>query len=98
MRKALAVLVSLVPLCAQSPAGATRQTLAQTLAAERSQAGGKPSAAPALLLDHGGPVLSSSKTFAIYWGQTGDFPVDLVTGMQSLFEGFVGSSYLGIAQ
>ena len=55
-------------------------------------------ASPAPLLDHGGPVVSSSNTYAIYWGPTGDFPGDLSSGMASLLTGFNGSSYLGIAQ
>src|SRR5947208_10875242 len=50
------------------------------------------------LIDHGGTVLPASRTYAIYWGTTGDFPVDLQSGMASLLSGFNGSSYLGIAQ
>jgi hypothetical protein len=50
------------------------------------------------LIDHGGPVLTASKTWAIYWGNASNFPSDLQSGMTSLLSGFNGSSYLGIAQ
>ncbi len=50
------------------------------------------------LVDHGGLVLSASKTWAIYWGPSADFPSDLESGMATLLAGFDGSSYLGIAQ
>ena len=56
----------------------------------------KPAALP--LLDHGGPVLTSSKSYAIYWGDQTAFPSDLESGMASMLGGFAGSSYLGIAQ
>ena len=49
------------------------------------------------LIDHGGVVLDSSATYAIYWGRPSDFPGDLETGMEELLSGFSGSSYLGIA-
>jgi hypothetical protein len=47
------------------------------------------------LIDHGGPVLSVSTTYAIYWGTS--FPSDLKASMTSLFQGFEKSSYLAIA-
>ena len=50
------------------------------------------------LIDHGGPVLLSSVTHAIYWGPAADFPPDLASGMDTLLSGFNGSAYLGIAQ
>jgi hypothetical protein len=50
------------------------------------------------LADHGGPVLPSSKTFAIYWGPAADFPSDLEMGMAALLAGMDGSSYLGIGE
>jgi hypothetical protein len=50
------------------------------------------------LIDHGGPVLSTSTTHAIFWGPAGDFPSDLPGGMASLLFGFKGSDYLGIAK
>ena len=48
------------------------------------------------LIDHGGPVLSSSNTYAVYWGDQTAFPPDLKTGMASLLGGFNGSAYMGI--
>jgi hypothetical protein len=56
----------------------------------------KPTGGDGLLIDHGGPVLSSSKTYAIYWGTQSDFAPDLNSAMASLLAGFNGSSYLGI--
>jgi hypothetical protein len=57
----------------------------------------KKAAAPVNVVDHGGPVLASSNTYAIYWGDQSAFPSDLQSGMASLFSGFNGSAYLGIA-
>jgi hypothetical protein len=50
------------------------------------------------LIDHGGAVLASSRTVAIYWGDQSAFPSDLESGMTSLLSGFSNSTYLGIAQ
>jgi hypothetical protein len=50
------------------------------------------------VVDHGGVVLPTSRTVAVYWGNPGDFPSDLQGAMTSLLSGFNGSSYLGIAQ
>ena len=75
----------------------SRQTYDQTVA--ETQGGPKKASGMAgPLIDHGGPVLPASKTYAIYWGPIGDFPVDLQSGMQALLSGFNGSSYLGIAE
>jgi len=49
------------------------------------------------LIDHGGVVLDSSATYAIYWGTPSDFPSDLEAGMADLLSGLSGSSYLDIA-
>ena len=49
------------------------------------------------LLDHGGFLLASSTTYAIYWGRQSDFPADLESGMEALLSGLNHSSYLGIA-
>jgi hypothetical protein len=56
---------------------------------------GKKTSGP--LLDHGGTVLASSTTYAIYWGTPSDFPADLEAGMAALLSGFDGSGYLDIA-
>ena len=50
------------------------------------------------LVDHGGPVLASSATYAIFWGQQSAWSSDVQTGIASLFGGFNGSNYLGISK
>jgi hypothetical protein len=50
------------------------------------------------LIDHGGPVLPASKTYAIWWGTASAFPSDAQTGLDALFNGLNGTSFLGIAQ
>jgi hypothetical protein len=49
------------------------------------------------LVDHGGKVLSTSNSYAIYWGDATAFPSDLESGMAAMLTGFESSSYLGIA-
>ena len=61
----------------------------------RPQHAAKPTAASPLL-DHGGKVLSSSTTYAIWWGSSG-FPTDEQSAIPSLLQGFGGSSYLATA-
>lgn len=75
---------------ASAGGAATSPAMARALGARRSGSGGA-------LIDHGGLVLASSKTYAIYWGPSAGFPSDLVTGMTQLLGGLNGSSYLGIA-
>ena len=58
---------------------------------------GGPGATPSPLIDHGGKVLTASKTYAIWWGAQADFPSDAQTGIPQLLGGFGGSSYLAIA-
>jgi hypothetical protein len=50
------------------------------------------------LLDHSGKILPTSHTYAIFWGPRSAWSGDVVTGIGSLFGGFNGSNYLGIAQ
>ena len=45
---------------------------------------------------HRGPVLQSSRTYAIYWGDQSAFPSDLYAGMVDLFTGFGSSPYSNI--
>lgn len=52
-------------------------------------------AAPGPLLDHGGPVLDASNTYAIFWGS--GFPSDEQAGVETLLKGLNGTAYLGIA-
>src|SRR5262245_47189652 len=49
------------------------------------------------LIDHGGTVLASSTTYAIYWGMPSDFPDDLEAGRAALLSGLDDSGYLDIA-
>ena len=48
------------------------------------------------LIDHGGEVLLSSNTYALWWGS--GWAGDVKPGITTLFQGFQGSAYLGIAQ
>jgi len=49
------------------------------------------------LIDHGGRILPSSGTYAIFWGDPSAFPSDAQTGLQALFADLNGTSFLGIA-
>jgi hypothetical protein len=66
--------------------------------AERPVAHGKPGSGPALLVDHGGPVLVHSRVVEIFWGPTSAFDPQLQPAMESLLGGMNGSAYLGVAQ
>ena len=48
------------------------------------------------LVDHGGPVLPTSHTVAIWWGDQTQFPADAKAGLDALLKGFGGSAFLGI--
>ena len=61
------------------------------------QSSSKSPSTPLPLVDHGGPVLTSSTTYAVFWGSASDFPSDEVQGVETMLEGFGGSSYLAIA-
>jgi hypothetical protein len=76
------------------------QSDARPVAFRSMNAGGAPGAqkkAGGPLIDHGGLVLDSSATYAIYWGTPANFPGDLESGMAALLTGLSDSSYLGIA-
>ena len=49
------------------------------------------------LINRGGPVITSSHTYAIFWGPQSAWSSDTQSGLASLFGGFGGSNYLGIA-
>lgn len=53
-------------------------------------------ASPGNLIDHGGPVLSNSNTYAIWWGNPAAFPADAQTGIDSFFQGLNGTSFLNL--
>ena len=61
----------------------------------RPQHAAKPTAS-SQLVDHGGKLLPSSKTYAIWWGGSG-FPSDEQGAIPSLLKGFGGSTYLATA-
>jgi hypothetical protein len=61
----------------------------------KAQHAAKPTAS-SQLVDHGGKLLSSSTTYAIWWGSSG-FPTDEQTAIPTLLQGFGGSSYLATA-
>jgi hypothetical protein len=74
---------------APAPAGAAH--------AKAHMASSSATTAPTPLLNKGGKVLRSSKTYAIYWGTASAFPSDLKTGMAALLSGFSTSTYLATA-
>jgi hypothetical protein len=49
------------------------------------------------LVDHGGRVLPAANVYAIWWGMQSAFPSDAKAGIDSLFKGLSGTSFLGIA-
>ncbi len=49
------------------------------------------------LLDHGGSVAASTRTFALWWGEESAFPGDARTALETLLEGLDGSAYLARA-
>ncbi len=92
----LATLVLAVSLAPRGAQGTPPQGSAPVRSMEDATLGGaKKTGGP--LIDHGGAVLASSTTYAIYWGTQVDFPGDLESGMEGLLSGFNGSTYLGIA-
>lgn len=46
------------------------------------------------LIDHGGPVLATSKTYYIWWGNQNVWPTDANSGLTSLAQGFNNSTFL----
>lgn len=48
------------------------------------------------LIDHGGKVLPTSNTYAIWWGNQASFPSDAKDGLDALFTGLNGSSILSV--
>lgn len=81
------------------PAAVGASTGAPSPVAARGAFGGAHNATTASpLLDHGGTVLASSTTHAIWWGPTAQFPADAQSAIPTELAGFAGSSYLGIAQ
>lgn len=49
------------------------------------------------LVDHGGSVAPSTRTFALWWGDAHAFPVDARPLLETLLNGLNGSTYFAIA-
>lgn len=49
------------------------------------------------LIDHGGKVLPVSNTVAIWWGNQSAFPADAQSGIDAMFEGLQGSTFLNVS-
>jgi hypothetical protein len=49
------------------------------------------------LIDHGGAVLPTDTTYAIWWGNSAAWPSDAQSGLDALLEGFEGTNFLSIA-
>lgn len=49
------------------------------------------------LTDHGGNVLPTSNTYAIWWGNQSAFPTDAKSGLDAFFEGLNGSQLLSVS-
>jgi hypothetical protein len=56
-----------------------------------------PAATQSNIVYNGEPVLPHSTTYAIPWGNPGDFPPDLVAGVDEFLSGRNGSPFLAIA-
>jgi hypothetical protein len=54
------------------------------------------------MIPHGGAILSATTTYAIFWGPAWNtnpsFTGDKISGLQSFFQGFGGSSYAGASE
>ena len=48
------------------------------------------------LVDHGGKILPTSNTYAIWWGTQTSFPSDAKVGLDALFTGLNGSGILSV--
>jgi hypothetical protein len=78
-----------------SHAGASDHVVYQYDRAHYASRGAKPTSR-VLMTNHGGPVLTSSATQAIFWGPkwaNSSFPGDKITGIDTWYKGFGGSNY-----
>jgi hypothetical protein len=97
---ALAVVVTVAGCGAPEEVGAVDESLSEappTAAVHLMRDARKKQGSGGNLIDHGGKILSASRTYAIFWGNAAQFPSDARAGLPSLLQGFNGSSYLGIA-
>jgi hypothetical protein len=49
------------------------------------------------LVDHGGPVMAETQTFALWWGDASAFAPDARVAVERLLQGLDGSPYLAVA-
>lgn len=49
------------------------------------------------LIDHGGPVVPTTRTFALWWGDSKAFAADAHTALEDMLRGLDGSTYLAVA-
>jgi hypothetical protein len=64
---------------------------------QRGQAPQQQAGSTSNLIDHGGRVLPVSNTYAIWWGTQSSFPSDAQSGIDTLFQGLNGTSFLAVA-
>ena len=91
MAAAVASMVSVQGAGASNVSSASTHNLHTRGARPISSSGGN-------LVDHGGPILLASDTYAIWWGSSGAWNSNAQADLGTLFAGFGGSNYLGIAQ
>jgi hypothetical protein len=93
----LVVCVGAVVGCSSAPEPTATVSESVSGGNEHVRGNSKSGAGPSPLVDHGGDVLTTSNTYAIFWGPLADFPADEVAGVENVLGGFDGSSYLAIA-
>jgi len=81
---------------ARSRADPGRSAIASVLV-RKTEPVGVPASSPEDLVDHGGPVAASTRTFALWWGDAHAFAADSRPVLEDLLTGLGGSAYLGIA-
>jgi len=91
----LVVSVGAITGCSGAPEATGTVAESVSDGAEHVKGFSKATAGPTPLIDHGGPVLTASNSYAIFWGS--GFPGDEVTGVETLLGGLNGTTYLGTA-
>jgi hypothetical protein len=102
---ALASVAALAAACSAAPPGELDGQQSQAVENDAmhihwqkgARPGGGGGGGASNLVDHGGRVLASSNTYAIWWGSQRSFPADAESGIDALFEGLNSSSFLGIS-
>jgi hypothetical protein len=99
IRTLAAAFVLMTPLAACAPSsddGGEGANVRAFASLDSASSAAKTSGGP--LIDHGGTVLATSKTYAVYWGPQSGFPGDLENGMAALLSGFDASAWLGVTK